>query len=167
MFKCLFALLLVSFVQCAPHLIVEKGIDTPSNYIGCNHDFTIYYRVDNIGEEDVYNVTINDQWPQEGFDLDVEYPIVISELPAGEKAGYLETVRAMYEYTYYKDDVEVAQARGMSTSVGTLPILQEAHYNRLASSFVMEYLIIGAACVVVIGLPFLRWISISAKVKTA
>ena len=84
---------------------------------------------------DVYNVTINDQWPQEGFDLDVEYPIVISELPAygrrgavmcsGEKveknvtatprqAGYLETVRAMYEYTYYKDDVEVAQARGMS-----------------------------------------------------
>lgn len=107
---------------------------------------------------DVYNVTINDQWPQEGFDLDVEYPIVISELPAygrrgavmcsGEKveknvtatprqAGYLETVRAMYEYTYYKDDVEVAQARGMSTSVGTLPILQEAHYNRLASSFVV------------------------------
>ena len=96
-------------------------------------------------------MTINDQWPQEGFDLDVEYPIVISELPAygrrgtvmcsGEKveknvtatprqAGYLETVRAMYEYTYYK-------ARGMSTSVGTLPILQEAHYNRLASSFVV------------------------------
>ena len=106
----------------------------------------------------MYNVTINDQWPQEGFDLDVEYPIVISELPAyggrgavmcsGEtveknvtatprQAGYLETVRAMYEYTYYKDDVEVAQARGMSTSVGTLPILQEAHYNRLASSFVV------------------------------
>ena len=53
------------------------------------------------------------------------------------QAGYLETVRAMYEYTYYKDDVEVAQARGMSTSVGTLPILQEAHYNRLASSFVV------------------------------
>lgn len=53
------------------------------------------------------------------------------------QAGYLETVRAMYEYTYYKDDEEVAQARGMSTSVGTLPILQEAHYNRLASSFVV------------------------------
>ena len=32
------------------------------------------------------------------------------------QAGYLETVRAMYEYTYYKDDEEVAQARGMSTS---------------------------------------------------
>ena len=31
----------------------------------------------------------------------------------------------------------------------------------------MEYVIIGAACLVVIGLPFLRWISISAKVKTA
>ena len=45
------------------------------------------------------------------------------------QAGYLET--------YYKDDEEVAQARGMSTSVGTLPILQEAHYNRLASSFVV------------------------------
>ena len=24
------------------------------------------------------------------------------------QAGYLETVRAMYEYTYYKDDEEVA-----------------------------------------------------------
>ena len=50
------------------------------------------YRVDNIGEEfvhrigfifrDVYNVTITDQWPEEGFELDVEFPIVIDELPA-------------------------------------------------------------------------------------
>lgn len=50
------------------------------------------YRVDNIGEEyhydiiimfrDVYNVTITDQWPAEGFELDVEFPIVIDELAA-------------------------------------------------------------------------------------
>ena len=50
------------------------------------------YRVDNIGEEfgllffitfrDVYNVTISDQWPTEGFDIDLEFPIVIDELPA-------------------------------------------------------------------------------------
>ena len=50
------------------------------------------YRIDNIGEEynfvglltgrDVYNVTITDQWPEEGFDIDVEFPIVIEELPA-------------------------------------------------------------------------------------
>ena len=50
------------------------------------------YRVDNIGEEynflfamtgrDVYNVTITDQWPAEGFEIDVEFPIVIDELPA-------------------------------------------------------------------------------------
>ena len=50
------------------------------------------YRVDNIGEEyewyylftcrDVYNVTITDQWPAEGFDIDVEFPIVIDELAA-------------------------------------------------------------------------------------
>ena len=26
---------------------------------------------------DVYNVTITDQWPAEGFELDVEFPIVI------------------------------------------------------------------------------------------
>ena len=62
------------------------------NYIGCNHEFTIMYRIDNIGEEynfvglftgrDVYNVTITDQWPEEGFDIDVEFPIVIEELPA-------------------------------------------------------------------------------------
>ena len=81
---------------------------------------------------DVYNVTISDQWPAEGFDLDIEYPIVIEELAAqvveemnglrdedlccsGERfeknatatprqSGYLETARAMYEYTYYKNE---------------------------------------------------------------
>ena len=31
---------------------------------------------------DVYNVTITDQWPSEGFELDVEFPIVIDELAA-------------------------------------------------------------------------------------
>ena len=31
---------------------------------------------------DVYNVTITDQWPEEGFDIDVEFPIEIEELPA-------------------------------------------------------------------------------------
>ena len=67
--------------------------------------------------------------------------------PSGEKfeknataiprqSGYLDTARAMYEYVYYKDD-EVAQARGMSTSVGTLPILQEANYLRITSSFIV------------------------------
>ena len=50
------------------------------------------YRIENIGEEydsveiltvrDVYNVTITDQWPEEGFDIDVEFPIEIEELPA-------------------------------------------------------------------------------------
>lgn len=80
----------------------------------------------------MYNVTINDQWPAEGFDIDVEFPIVIEELAAyirlacvmcsGEsfeknatatprQGGYLETARAMYEYAYYKDD-EVAHAVG-------------------------------------------------------
>ena len=48
------------------------------------------YRVDNIGEEwesglhvtnrTAYNVTISDQWPAEGFEIDVEFPIVIEEL---------------------------------------------------------------------------------------
>ena len=52
------------------------------------------------------------------------------------QSGYLDTARAMYEYVYYKDD-EVAQARGMSTSVGTLPILQEANYLRITSSFIV------------------------------
>ena len=52
------------------------------------------------------------------------------------QSGYLETARAMYEYAYYKDD-EVTQARGMSTSVGTLPILQEANYLRITSSFLV------------------------------
>ena len=42
----------------------------------------------------------------------------------------------MYEYVYYKDD-EVAQARGLSTSVGTLPILQESDYIRITSSFIV------------------------------
>lgn len=42
----------------------------------------------------------------------------------------------MYEYVYYKDD-EVAQARGLSTSVGTLPILQESNYIRITSSFIV------------------------------
>ena len=50
------------------------------------------YRIDNICDEYkfaewiigryVYNVTITDQWPQEGFDIDVEFPIEIEELPA-------------------------------------------------------------------------------------
>lgn len=50
------------------------------------------YRVDNIGEEwesglhvtnrTAYNVTISDQWPAEGFEIDVEFPIVIEELAA-------------------------------------------------------------------------------------
>lgn len=50
------------------------------------------YRVDNIGEEwesglrvtnrMAYNVTISDQWPAEGFEIDVEFPIVIEELAA-------------------------------------------------------------------------------------
>ena len=31
---------------------------------------------------DVFNVTITDQWPAEGFDIDVEFPIVIDELAA-------------------------------------------------------------------------------------
>ena len=31
--------------------VIRQGVDTPSNYIGCNHEFTIIYRVDNIGEE--------------------------------------------------------------------------------------------------------------------
>jgi len=30
----------------------------------------------------VYNVTISDQWPAEGFDIDVEFPIIIEELEA-------------------------------------------------------------------------------------
>ena len=69
-----------------------KGVDTPTNYIGCNHPFTVMYRVDNIGEEwesglritnrTAYNVTISDQWPAEGFEIDVEFPIVIEELAA-------------------------------------------------------------------------------------
>ena len=48
--------------------------------------------------------------------------------------GYLETGRAMYE---------VAHARGLSTSLGTLPILQESHYLRLASSFWVECVLFG------------------------
>lgn len=56
------------------------------------------------------------------------------------QSGYLETARAMYEYVYYKDD-EVAQARGMSTSIGTLPILQEANYLRITSSFIVRVFI--------------------------
>lgn len=56
--------------------------------------------------------------------------------------GYLETGRAMYEYAFYKDE-EVAHARGLSTSLGTLPILQEAHYLRLASSFWVECVLLG------------------------
>lgn len=56
--------------------------------------------------------------------------------------GYLETGRAMYEYAFYKDE-EVAHARGLSTSLGTLPILQESHYLRLASSFWVECVLFG------------------------
>jgi hypothetical protein len=57
------------------------------------------YRVDNIGEEfefcvrimnrDVYNVTISDQWPAQGFDIDVEFPIVVEELAAYYFSGLL------------------------------------------------------------------------------
>ena len=145
---------------------------------------------------DVYNVTITDQWPSEGFELDVEFPIVIDELAAqnfyctiirsGEKfeknataiprqSGYLETARAMYEYAYYKDD-EVAQARGMSTSVGTLPILQEANYLRITSSFIVcvllydkvqkEYFILALLSAVAIVAPFLYWLNLSTKAKS-
>ncbi|KAK8804165.1 hypothetical protein WA171_000257 [Blastocystis sp. BT1] len=167
--------LIIAIAQCAPSLIVEKGVDTPSNYIGCNHPFTIMYRVDNIGEETVYNVTISDQWPAEGFDIDVEFPIIIEELEAGDKfeknataiprqSGYLETARAMYEYAYYKDE-ELAQARGMSTSIGTLPILQEAQFLRITSSFMTEYIILGVACFVTIVIPFLRWLNLSTNGK--
>ena len=175
MINAVFLCVLLALAQSAPSLIVEKGVDTPTNYIGCNHPFTVMYRVDNIGEETAYNVTISDQWPAEGFEIDVEFPIVIEELAAGEKfeknatatprqSGYLETARAMYEYAYYKDE-ELAHARGMSTSVGTLPILQEAQYLRITSSFVMEYIILGVACFVVIVLPFLRWLQLSTSVK--
>ena len=31
---------------------------------------------------DGFNLTITDQWPAEGFDIDVEFPIVIDELAA-------------------------------------------------------------------------------------
>lgn len=31
----------------------------------------------------------------------------------------------------------------------------------------MEYAIIGAACFVVVVVPFLRWLTLSTKVKTA
>ena len=103
------------------------------------------------------------------------------------QSGYLETARAMYEYAYYKDE-EVAQAvsvsidcndqRGMSTSIGTLPILQEAQFLRITSSFLVvfdgrgdeqtEYIILGVACFVTIVVPFLRWLNLStdAKVKS-
>ena len=37
---------------------------------------------DRVKCRDVYNVTISDQWPAEGFDLDIEYPIVVEELAA-------------------------------------------------------------------------------------
>ena len=47
--------------------------------------------------------------------------------------GYLETGRAMYEYAFYKDE-EVAHARGLSTSLGTLPILQESHSVHLSGN---------------------------------
>ena len=63
------------------------------------------------------------------------------------QSGYLETARAMYEYAYYKDE-EIAQAvrmemgcdeqRGMSTSIGTLPILQEAQFLRITSNFMVR-----------------------------
>ena len=52
------------------------------------------------------------------------------------QAGYLETGHAMYEYTFYKDD-EIAHARGMSTSIGTLPILHEPYYLRLTGTFLV------------------------------
>ena len=35
-----------------------------------------------IDSRDVYNVTISDQWPGEGFGIDVEFPIIVEELPA-------------------------------------------------------------------------------------
>ena len=168
-------MLVVALVQCDPHLIMEKGIDTPTNYIGCNHEFTIFYRIDNIGEEDVYNVTISDQWPGEGFDIDVEFPIIVEELPAGEKfeknataiprqSGYLETARAMYEYAFYRDE-ELVHARGLSTSVGTLPILQDAHYVRITSSFLTEYAVLGAIVALTVVVPFVRWLGMSTKAK--
>ena len=82
----------------------------------------------------------------------------------------------MYEYVYYKDD-EVAQARGLSTSVGTLPILQESNYIRITSSFIVycnscrihlqkEYIILGLLCAIAIVLPFYRWLTLSTKVKS-
>ncbi len=52
------------------------------------------------------------------------------------QSGYLETARAMYEYAFYRDE-ELVHARGLSTSVGTLPILQDAHYVRITSSFLV------------------------------
>ena len=108
----------------------------------------------------------------------------------------------MYEYTFYKDEelthaVSIANVnnyifkyyyktiaqqlihqRGMSTSVGTLPILHEAQFLRITSSFIVrvnekyekaneqkEYVIIGIACLVAIVLPFLQWLSLSANGK--
>ena len=91
------------------------------------------------------------------------------------QSGYLETARAMYEYAYYKDE-ELAQAvsiemdcdeqRGMSTSIGTLPILQEAQFLRITSSFMVEEgQVLGVACFVTIVIPFLRWLNLSTNGK--
>ena len=97
------------------------------------------------------------------------------------QSGYLETARAMYEYAYYKDE-ELAHAvsveRSWDCSVACRRRWERFPFCRRPSicvsrarlwwvrgERVMEYIILGVACFVVIVLPFLRWLQLSTSVK--
>ena len=177
MFKGFLFALFVILALAEPKIIFNKGVDAPTNYIGENHDFTIMYTLYNVGEDAAYNVTINDQWPAEGFDHNGAYPIFIEEIPAGEKyeynvtatprqSGYLETARAQLSYLYIDEQEESHVHNAFSSTIGTLPILPEAQYINATKDTRLAWSIFGLGCVLVVLYPLYRYIFSSNKQKT-
>ncbi|KAK8813232.1 hypothetical protein WA158_002824 [Blastocystis sp. Blastoise] len=175
---CFALFLAVVLAQSEPKIIFNKNVDAATNYIGENHPFTIIYSIYNVGEATAYNVTINDQWPTEGFDHDGVYPIVIEELEAGasieknitatpRQSGYLETARAQLSYVTVDEQEQSHTYNGFSSSMGTLPILPEAQYKIYTSNTYLAWAIFILGVCAVIGYPLYKYFAPEQKPKSA
>lgn len=151
-------------------VLLHKSVVTDDNMLVVGSKATIKYTVYNAGNMAAFDVSFEDTWDAENFEVEGTASHKWEELGAGESASVNVTIvpknsevvafpRAVLSYRFGADNEE---KRGLSSTFGPFRVLTHDEFVRQTSSFVKEWTVFACLVFVPILLPFLNYRASSA-----
>eukprot|EP00753_Platysulcus_tardus_P006682 PLAT14440.1.p2 GENE.PLAT14440.1~~PLAT14440.1.p2 ORF type:complete len:182 (-),score=74.03 PLAT14440.1:232-777(-) len=160
--------------QDRAHVVVHKTIVEIPVVEG--REFVVEYNLFNLGSTTARDILVTDDWPADSFThVEGETTVSLDVLAAGEnhtqtvtlipkKAFDFDSQPAQVEYVYGEDSEETHQA-GVSSNFGILPVITEAQFEKLTSTFIKEWGTFVLLNSLAIVLPWVQYTQRAGKGK--